>query len=131
MVGPAGSGMLVELVRDSLLASKTHRSQDPAVLKNGGTLQVFAPGATVPSCDLYALAVPKGSNRHRCFLTCQRGYRDAVELLHDEFPQLLDSLNIVRTIGTDDVLATALLWELWQRGVNRKHSCQTPKEASS
>ena len=31
----------------------------------------------------------------------------------------LRKLSIVRTIGTDDVLAAALLWELWQRGVNR------------
>ena len=31
----------------------------------------------------------------------------------------LTNLSIVRTIGTDDVLAAALLWELWQRGVNR------------
>ena len=39
-----------------------------------------------------------------------------------EEPPLLNELTnlpIVRTIGTDDVLAAALLWELWQRGVNR------------
>ena len=39
-----------------------------------------------------------------------------------EEPPLLNeltNLSIVRTIGTDDVLAAALLWELWQRGVNR------------
>ncbi len=29
------------------------------------------------------------------------------------------ALPIVRTTGTDDVLAAALLWELWLRGVNR------------
>src|SRR5262249_35149692 len=32
----------------------------------------------------------------------------------------LRKLSIIRTIGTDDVLAAALLWELWQRGINRK-----------
>ena len=46
-----------------------------------------------------------------------------MELLHDKRTQPakeLQRLSIVRTIGTDDVLAAALLWELWQRGVNRK-----------
>ena len=28
--------------------------------------------------------------------------------------------SIIRTTGTDDLLAAALLWELWQRGVNRE-----------
>ena len=49
--------------------------------------------------------------------------KKAVELLHDRDSQLAKRtarLPIVRTIGTDDVLAAALLWELWQRGVNRK-----------
>ena len=112
LVGPAGSKMLVELVRNSLLVYKTH-----AVLKNGGTLQVFAPGATIPSCDLYTMAAPKGKQPVPERDDSSRTF-EASRLLSDcdlKSLKLLDSLNIVRTIGTDNVLAAALLWELWQR----------------
>ena len=68
------------------------------------TLKIFVPTATIPSCDLDG---SKSLKPWDCFM---------------EEPPLLNkltNLSIVRTIGTDDVLAAALLWELWQRGVNR------------
>jgi len=111
LIGPAGSGMLAELVRDrttSPTASANGSAQDLAALEGGGRLDVFAPGATVPNCDLAAPAAqPTEPLPWNCFMNK---------------PTRLDELTplpIVRTIGTDDVLAAALLWELWQRGVNR------------
>jgi hypothetical protein len=80
--------------------------QDPAVPASGSTPEIFVPSATIPSCDLDASMHLKPWN---CFMI--------------EPPILLNNLTnlpIVRTIGTDDVLAAALLWELWQRGVNRE-----------
>ena len=70
------------------------------------TLKIFVPSATISVCDLDGSKI---------------SIEMAVELLHEEPPLLneLTNLPIVRTIGTDDVLAAALLWELWQRGVNR------------
>jgi hypothetical protein len=47
LVGPAGSAMLAELVHDRATAGLEPGSVE---------LQVFAPGATVSSCDLFALA---------------------------------------------------------------------------
>ena len=37
------------------------------------------------------------------------------------FPDLPLPDGLIRTTGTDDVLTAALLWELWQRGVNRDY----------
>ena len=68
------------------------------------TLKIFVPSATIPSCDLDG---SKSLKPWDCFM-------EEPPLLND-----LTNLSIVRTIGTDDVLAAALLWELWQRGVNR------------
>ena len=68
------------------------------------TLKIFVPSATISSCDLDG---SKSLKPWDCF-------REEPPLLNE-----LTNLSIVRTIGTDDVLAAALLWELWQRGVNR------------
>ncbi len=41
----------------------------------------------------------------------------------------ISELSIVRTTLTDDVLSAALLWELWQRGVNRSHRWPVQEKA--
>ena len=112
LIGPAGSAMLMELVpaiSRALPNSATREKHDPMVLESGSTLHVYAPGATISNCDLFAPTSTQGSPQPwDCFINS---------------PGLSDSLNalpIIRTIGTDDVLSAALLWELWQRGVNRE-----------
>jgi hypothetical protein len=77
---------------------------DLAATQNG-TPRVFVANATIPGCDLDPSIREKPWN---CFMI--------------ETPKLNNDLRkvaAIRTIGTDDVLAAALLWELWQRGVNR------------
>ena len=64
---------------------------------------IFVHGATIPNCDLHA------SMHWNCFM-----------LEPPNPPKNLKEVPIVRSIGTDDVLAAALLWELWHRGVNRE-----------
>ena len=93
LIGPRGSAGLSTLV-DEL-------KQTPLLLLND--IEVYSPSATISNCDL----LEGGSLQSwKCFM---------------KSPDLLDSkgIPIVRTTGTDDVLAAALLWELWQRGVNR------------
>lgn len=105
LIGPAGSGMLVDLTRRG-------QEQHPRRLKSGKTLEKFSPSATISNCDLGPESVsPNGELRPpwHCFL-----YFSSI------YAKILEDHSIVRTIGTDDVLATALLWELWQRGVNRE-----------
>src|SRR6185295_2525653 len=84
----------------------TGEKRATGVLNRSSMFEVFSPSATISDCDLFA-SVDKGGSRQPwdCF---------------KNFPDLLDSkgLPIIRTTGTDDVLSTALLWELWQRGVN-------------
>jgi hypothetical protein len=85
------------------------------------TPRVFVANATIPGCDLDASIPVKPWN---CFML--------------ETPNLqneLRKLAAIRTIGSDDVLAAALLWELWQRGVNRKlvdrDNSSTPTSANA
>ena len=99
LIGPAGSKMLIDLIREN----KAYRKNESIKLKSGSTLEVFSPNATISNCDL---------NRLEPLWNC---------FMNPPPLQLKDltTLPIVRTTGTDDVLAAALVWELWQRGVNR------------
>ena len=95
LIGPRGSAALRDLVAEL--------DKSPLLLDEN-TIEVYSPSATISNCELL-----KPEN---------------VRLLWDCFknPPSLPGNNvlpIVRTTGTDDVLAAALLWELWLRGVNR------------
>ena len=91
LIGPAGSATLKDLV------SKDNDS----VLLEGPTIEMYSPSATISNCDLLQL------KNWDCFKN------------PPDLPKI-KGLSIVRTTGTDDVLAAALLWELWQRNVNRE-----------
>jgi hypothetical protein len=99
VVGPAGSGMLMEL------ASRFDESADQQ-----HTIRMFSPSATITDCDLSGSSIIADQQPWQCFLD------------RSEHRRTLEKQGIVRTIGTDDVLAVTLLWELWQRGVNRQRS---------
>ena len=103
LIGPAGSAMLRDLVRES-----TDSNQTSIRLKNGNTLEVYSPSATISSCDLKTSGMSESMTSWNCFMMDQ-----ATGSTDDR------TLPIIRTTGTDDVLSAALLWELWQRGVNR------------
>ena len=97
LIGPAGSGALRDLVDESRNghSAPTHRSK----------IEIYSPGATISDCDL--LHQEGGQPTWDCFKSPSNLQKET-------------TLPIVRTTGTDDVLAAALLWELWQRGVNRE-----------
>ena len=111
LIGPAGSAMLVEFVREN-----SNSKQKLLPLKSGNTLDVFSPNATISNCDLtMSLSEASKEKTGKCFIM--------------ENPTHLENLTtrgIIRTTGTDDVLSTALLWELWQRGVNRDSWWEPP-----
>lgn len=100
LVGPAGSATLMKLVRS---ANTAQRDQPPLI-------KMFSPSATITDCNLSDALGTSNQQPWQCFLD------------RDHYRQILEKRNIVRTIGTDDVLAVTLLWELWQRGVNRQRS---------
>jgi hypothetical protein len=103
IIGPAGSAMLRDLIRES-----TDPNRKPIPLKSGSTLEVYSPSATISSCDLKTSGTPESTTPWDCFM-----------MDHSTQPTDRGTLPILRTTGTDDVLSAALLWELWQRGVNR------------
>ena len=100
LIGPTGSETLRDLVRES----QGLKQKPLPLLDDIDNIQVYSPSATISNCDLLN---QEGSQTH---LDCLKNP-----------PNLLEktTLPIVRTTGTDDVLAASLLWELWQRGVNR------------
>lgn len=103
LIGPAGSAMLIDLVRKN-----TDPKHKLIALKSGSTIEVFSPSATISDCDLLTPVDKRGNQKPwDCFTKSP------------DLPDDLKALPIIRTTGTDDVLSAALLWELWQRGLNR------------
>ena len=106
LIGPAGSAMLAGLVRENKLDLKL----EPIARESSSRIEVFSSSATISSCDLKTstAGAPKDKLSWSCFMM-----KNPTQLTD------LTTLPIIRTTGTDDVLSAALLWELWQRGVNR------------
>jgi len=95
LIGPAGSAVLTTLVDE----------RNSKLLPNDRPIEVYSPSATISNCNLRN---PWG---FRPLEDCIRNPRSLPEV---------EKSPIVRTTGSDDLLAAALLWELWQRGVNRE-----------
>ena len=116
MVGPAGSDMLVELVRDFATAMSGFNHDVE-------TLKVFAPGATISNCELFWAARRQAGLQRAALPEVPREWSKYC-FVHDDarrdLPAFLREHALVRTTGTDDVLAAALLWELAQHGINRQ-----------
>ncbi len=106
LIGPAGSATLAALVRENKLDLKL----EPIAQNSSSTIEVFSSSATISSCDLKTST--SGASNDKLSWSC---------FMMKNPTQLKDltTLPIIRTTGTDDVLSAALLWELWQRGVNR------------
>lgn len=132
LIGPAQSSVFIELIRNISSEVKTDHNkaaqkQEPAaVLKEGGTLNVFSPTATISDRDLH---IALGDSETSVAWNCSMKRNDKDEIKDSEngnsscpSPVHPLKLPIVRTTLTDDVLSAALLWELWQRGVNRMAS---------
>src|SRR5262249_33926378 len=171
LIGPAGSGMLLEVVRERagshpvdltvpyewfekrqsphvlvllldedklatgaleklrrLISDLTPAPPEPktTAINNAkedspnDTPKIFVPSATIPACELGA-SMPVTNHFSK-----EKMAESTWDCFTKNPPQLneLTKLPIIRTIGTDDVLAAALLWELWQRGVNRELAYQ-------
>jgi hypothetical protein len=118
LVGPAGSGTLLKLIKDA--SREKDLLKQTRILKGVGKLDVFSPTATISNCDLYTMAAIATSHvmQWNCFMS-------SAEISMTG----LSGLPIVRTIATDDVLSAALLWELWHRGINRSRSWPPKGEA--
>ncbi|MGG7054384.1 hypothetical protein [Nitrosomonas sp. ANs5] len=104
LIGPAGSTMLLALSGHASKLDDASRTR----------IKIFSPTATIDNCVLseasgQEMLADRRFASWRCF-----SYRN------EHFQRLLADKRIIRTIGTDDVLAVSLLWELWQRGINRE-----------
>ncbi len=102
LIGPTNTSLLVELMKskeiDGLSAS----------------FKIISSSATISDKDLFS-AIRKDNQ-------CDKdlGPTKSAECIKEEIAKKLADKSIFRTIGQDINLAKALIWELEQRGVNRK-----------
>lgn len=95
LIGPTNTSLLVELMNSK------------PIEKNAQSFRIFSPGATISDDDLLKKIKDDFDE-------------DCKESKNKKIQCMLDNRTIVRTIGQDENLAKALLWELEQRDVNRK-----------
>ncbi len=113
LVGPAGSAMLTKLVSNSGLPTTGNVTKQNSMMSTSDVmLQMFSPSATVSNCELSIVSGGRDDSKKKLW--------DCIKIKDLPRSNDLTMPQIVRTIGTDDTLSAALLWELWQRGVNRE-----------
>lgn len=95
LIGPTNTSLLVELMNSK------------PIEKNAQSFRIFSPGATISDDDLLKKIKDDFDE-------------DCKESKNKKIQCMLNNRSIVRTIGPDENLAKALLWELEQRDVNRK-----------
>lgn len=118
LIGPTSTPLLVELVNSKPIEKNTQK------------FRIFSAGATISDGDLLSEIVKskkykndKKDKKDTDPDDCSKEKEEKKECIKKKIQYVLDRHSIVRTIGQDENLAKALLWELEQRGVNR----QTPK----
>lgn len=109
-IGPSGTALLVELLKSEPI--------------NYPNFKIFAHSATTPAKKIIrALQADclDGSKDWYCAIKSNELDQES-ERIEKELNNALADRKIIRSIGTDDKLATALLWELWHRGINNSES---------
>lgn len=101
LIGPTNTSKLVELMKS------TDIDELPASFK------IISSSATISDNDLFNAY----KNENQCNQSNEDKKRDCIK---KEIAGRLTKKSIIRTIGQDENLAKALVWELEQRGVNRK-----------
>lgn len=101
LIGPTRTSLLVELMKQSPI-------QNP-----DGEFKIISSNATISDCDLLK-ELNAGQESYATTSACELDKAKAI--IKDE----LSIRSIIRSIGQDQNLANALIWELWQRGVKRK-----------
>ncbi len=117
LIGPTNTSLLVELMNSKPIEKNTEK------------FRIFSAGATISDGDLLSEIVKsekykndkKDTDPDDC--SKETDEEEKKECIKVKIKYALKRHSIVRTIGQDENLAKALLWELEQRDVNR----QTPK----
>ena len=112
LIGPSGSSLLVDLLKG-----------DPMIKPDSDIyprFKLFAHSATAPAKKIIkALQADCVANSTEWYCMFDEKLTPFSETaLEKKLHEALEQRRIIRSIGTDDKLITALLWELWNRGVN-------------
>lgn len=111
LIGPSGAALMVDLLRS-----------DPIEYSK---LRVFAHSVTTPTkkiIESLRANCLSYSTEWYCSITDEKLKKESEEYFVNELEDTLKKHKIIRTIGTDDKLVSALLWELWNRGINNFRS---------
>lgn len=112
LIGPSGSSLLVNLLKG-----------EPMITLDSDLYQrfkLFAHSATAPAKKIIkALQADCVANSTEWYCGFDEKLTPLSEpALEKKLHEALQQRRIIRSIGTDDKLITALLWELWNRGLN-------------
>ncbi|MCE7913078.1 MAG: hypothetical protein DYH15_00055 [Nitrosomonas sp. PRO4] len=112
LIGPSGSSLLV-----SLLKGEPMITPDSDIYPR---FKLFAHSATAPAKKIIkALQADCVANSTEWYCRFDEKLTPLSEMaLEKTLHEALEQRSIIRSIGTDDKLITALLWELWNRGLN-------------
>ena len=118
LIGPSGTSFLVELLTKPPI--NTCISEDltqPCDTKNISlsTFKIISPSATISDRNLLC-EIQKEKYQPWCNFSSSDKNLDGK--LTDQLGKLLRDRSIIRTIGQDEDLAKALIWELQQRGIS-------------
>lgn len=102
LIGPTKTSKLVELIKSTEIDGLPVAS-----------FKIISSSATISDRDLFDV-IREDNQREKAL--CPEKERDCVK---GEIAKKLADKSIIRTIGQDENLAKALVWELEQRGVNR------------
>lgn len=103
LIGPTNTSKLIELMKSTEIDGLS------------ASFKIISSSATISDDDLF--------NAYKQENRCNQGDGDKKrDCIKKEIADKLAEKSIIRTIGQDVNLAKALVWELEQRGVNRKNS---------
>lgn len=108
LIGPSNTELFIELLR-SAKNLKFH--------SNKLMFETFVHNATVPASDIIS-RLKSGYCLGRTLENNKKWYC-GIDKTEEIFADILAQQKIHRIIGTDDQLATAIFWELYQRGINK------------
>ncbi|WMJ07568.1 hypothetical protein [Nitrosomonas sp. sh817] len=121
LIGPSNTDLLMELLRvPDIQESQQSTTVSTNLFSGGSFFETYIYNATVPDASivdrLRYQECQDGStpeNGGRKYWYCNRYDKE------EALKEALAVRKIYRFIGTDDKLATAIFWELYQRGVNK------------
>ncbi|MBY0484730.1 hypothetical protein [Nitrosomonas sp.] len=118
LIGPSNTDLFIELLRNPNIQEPQQSTTRTNLFAQGSLFETYIYNATVPGVNIVDRLMYQdcqvgniSENEKKWY--CIEGDKE------EAFKKVLAQSRIYRFIGTDDKLATAIFWELYQRGINK------------